>query len=127
APPVEATPVPPPERAEPQPKPEPEDRGATQRTLGWIGLGVGGLVTLAGGVFGILTIANPCAHLGTGSCTTSARSREDTTGLVATVTVPVGVALAGGGLLLLITAPRSERAGIAPALGLGYAGVRGSF
>ncbi|HEY8074555.1 MAG TPA: hypothetical protein VIF62_10600 [Labilithrix sp.] len=127
APPVEATPLPQPEPA-PQPKPEQEDRGGAQRTLGWIGIGVGGAAAVAGGVFGILTLTNACAHLGTGQCTTSARSREDTTGLVATIAIPVGVALAGGGLILLLTAPKAPpSATVAPALGLGYAGVRGSF
>jgi hypothetical protein len=130
-PPPPPPPPPPVDRVEPPPKPADGDgdTGSTQRTIGWIGIGAGGPILVAGGVFGVLTITGPCT--GNRSCTASDHNRANTTGLVASIAVPVGAVMLGGGILLLLFAPSgkssSERAGIAPEVGLGYYGVRGTF
>jgi hypothetical protein len=120
----------------------PRDPGRTQRTAGWIALGVGGVGLVVGSVTGIMTLTSACAGLrGTNkTCPTSDARAADTTGALSTVSfVVAGVGVAGG-LVLLLTAPSvassAPRAGagrhvagvaLTPRLGLGWAGLEGTF
>jgi hypothetical protein len=115
--------------------------GATQRTLGYVALGVGGAGLVAGSIFGLLTFTNPCGSLGDRDrCTAAARDDADRTGMVSNVAFAVGGVGLVAGALLLFTAPkagssagqgataaRSLRARVMPEIGAGWAGVRGAF
>jgi hypothetical protein len=147
APPEEVAPVAEAPKVEAPPAPAPAaeaplDTGRTQRTVGWVALGVGGVGLVAGSVTGIMTLTSACAGLrGSGkTCPTSDARAADTTGAISTVSfVVAGVGVAGG-LVLLLTAPSAassaRRAGagrhvagvaLTPRLGLGWAGVEGAF
>jgi hypothetical protein len=147
APPDEVAPVAEAPKVEVRPAPVaaadgPLDTGRTQRTVGWVALGVGGVGLVAGSVTGIMTLTSACAGLrGTGkTCPTSDARAADTTGAISTVSfVVAGVGVAGG-LVLLITAPsvpsKAPRAGagrrvagvvLTPRVGLGWASLEGTF
>jgi hypothetical protein len=92
-----------------------------------------------GGVTGALFLGkrsslNDQCPLGPDRCPPSAQGDVDDYRLLGTLS-PVGFvaggALAAGGAMLLLTAPRSASPSqgrwLAPAVGLGYAGVRGAF
>lgn len=116
---------------------ETPESASSQKTLA---LGVLGVAVVSGvvmGVTGVMTLSNECAS---GGDRTKCRDDEEgraesergkTTATIATVSgVVAGVALVGGAILWF-TAPkggRSEaRARVAPRIGLGWAGVAGSF
>jgi hypothetical protein len=116
----------------------PSHGGSSQRTLGWVVLGVGGVGLLTGAAAGIAvlaqhgSIANDCSR---GSCPSSEQSTLDsyhTTGMVSNIGFIVGGVAAATGLVLLITAPRRDSgparsAYVAPYIGLGTLGATGSF
>lgn len=94
------------------PSPVQEERGATQRTLGWVFAGLGAAGLGVGGAFGISSISNrdESRQYCTGDiCNAQGVSLRDDAirdGNVATATMIAGGAVLAGGLLLVITAPR---------------------
>jgi hypothetical protein len=122
----------------PPPPPAPGDPGATQRTLGFIGLGVGGAGLVAFGVAGSLALVKngeladacdmkrQCPH---GAADTLAT--YNTLRTISTAGIIVGVVgVAAGSLLVALApkqAPQAARVRVLPSLGLGSVGVTGTF
>jgi hypothetical protein len=110
--------------------------GSLQRTLGFVGVGVGGAGLVLGAITGGLVlakhadIAKECTLPG-GVCPRSVQPKIDsyhTVGTVSTVGFIAGGALAAAGLVTLLTAPKAPaKAGVAPMVGLGFVGVDGRF
>jgi hypothetical protein len=111
--------------------------GSTQRTLGWVALGVGAVGIVTGAVAGILVISqhgdlsNAC---GGGTCGPSQQSDLDsyhTKATISTVGFIIGGVAAAGGAVLLLTAPKRETgaaaAYVTPYVGLGSVGAVGVF
>lgn len=119
--PVETKPTPP--RAS-SPRIEEATRGDTQRTLGLVTGGVGGVSIIVGSVFGILSISkqnqanNLCKPPDYRVCTAEGKQAGDdgnTQGNVSTVAFIVGAALAGAGAALYFTAPSgTTKVGVGP-------------
>jgi len=112
---------------------------SSQKTLAMGAFGVaavGGVVMV---VAGIMTLTNDCAALGdSANCVKDAggkgdeeKSRGDTTGLIANIGGAVMLVGGAAGAFLWFTAPKdpekSSRVKLNPQLGLGYAGLRGTF
>lgn len=124
-----------------------ESPGKTQRTVGWIGIGVGGAALVVGIIEGILTLSSPCAgkkvekDAKEGQCSSAEADSATTTGAISTVAVAVAVVGIGGGGVLLLTAPSASapqpKAGsvassqarivVTPRIGAGWAGLSGTF
>ncbi len=123
----------------------PQDAGAsggsTQKTLGWIGVGVGAAALIGGGVTGGMAIgakgslADLCPS---NTCTTDAGIQKlneaNSLATVSTVLFGAGGALVVAGVVLILTgqsdAPVSAKVGSAtfePRIGLGDVGVSGTF
>jgi len=129
-------------RPDPGPAGKDDGTGSTQRTLGWVSVGIGaaGLVVMS--VAGLMTLGSSCSP-GGGGCTADERDSASSTGAVATVGAVVGGAGVLGGAILLLTAPSSGSAStgalpghahvpvrevtVTPRLGPGWAGVTGTF
>jgi hypothetical protein len=131
------------------PPPAGGDEGnGTMRTLGLVGMGVGGAGIVTGIVTGIVAMGqhsslqgNACANAGCGasdlSSYKSSVSSYQTMGTVSTVSfIAGGVLAAGGAVLFFFVAPKHQEAGAAPAtaglwvtpyVGLGSAGAAGTF
>jgi hypothetical protein len=125
-------------------KVEARGSGGTQRILGFIGIGVGGAGVVTGIVTGGLAAskgsdleAKGCVE---GHCLKSLRGEVatyNTLRVVSSVGIFAGAALAAGGVVLLLTAPKgasdasgapgTEQARVEPFIGVGSAGVRGTF
>jgi hypothetical protein len=134
----------PPETTEAPPA-TPTDTGAqgSDKTLAYALLGVGGVGILAGGVTGFLAmnrkgeLDDKCAS--PGSCPKSAKGTIDSANnmaLISTIGFGVGIASAAVGTFLLLSDGNSSAAsaklGVGnveaqPFVGLGYAGVSGTF
>ena len=112
--------------------------GSTQRTLGLVGMGVGGAGLVLGVVTGVVAIgqhsslATTCAT----GCPESAQGSIDsyhTMALLSTVGLIAGGVLAAGGAVLFFTAPSGRGAvpttglAVTPYIGLGSAGAVGTF
>ena len=110
-----------------------------RRAIGLTLLGVGAAGLVAGGVTGVLAISahddlsKTCAN---GLCADGDKGKIDayhTLGLVSTVSLIAGGALAAGGAVLFLTAPHGARppsrgaVRVTPYVGLGAAGLRGWF
>jgi hypothetical protein len=109
--PVKAPPAPvtlPPEAMAPLPATPPVDTGATQKTLGWIGVGAGVALSGAAIVFGVRALSARDRFYE--SSRTNAAAREEASDLrLATNVLWGGATLAGtAGLVLLLTAPTVE-------------------
>jgi hypothetical protein len=111
--------------------------GRGQRTLGWVAVAVGGAGVATGAIAGVLalgkhsTLANECPG---GACApgySSDVSSYNTLGTISTVGFIVGAALAGTGLVLVLSAPRGSETTVggyvAPFIGFGTVGAAGSF
>lgn len=118
--------------------------GSSLKTLGWVGIGVGGAGIVLGAVTGGLAAGkkssasgSPCAS---GPCPPSDlstyqsdRSSYYTMGTISTIGFIAGGVLAAGGAALLLFAPRGESAPaasaawVSPYVGPGSAGVTGRF
>lgn len=110
--------------------------GSTQRIFGWVSLAVGGAGFAVGGVAGLMalsqnrTLEQECPD---SLCPPDSHpnvDRYDTTRAISTAGFIVGALGTTAGVALLLTAPRSQPAQqgtLQPWLGLGSAGVRGSF
>jgi hypothetical protein len=107
--------------------------GSAQRTLGYVALGAGGLGFAVGVVFGVLakvtydsaSSAANCPH-GPTSCDGTGVSQGQsahTQAAVATGAMVAGLALGGGGLALVLLAPKGAAVAVSPMVGAGAGGV----
>ena len=133
--------------AEPAPAPAPApattapadtgtEDGSMQRTLGWVGLGVGGVGLVFGTVTGIMALSKKSA-LEDGGCVDGACYADQADDVdsynsmrtLSTVGFVIGGVGAAAGAVLLLTAPEEKEAGptLSAWLGVGSAGVKGSF
>jgi hypothetical protein len=116
------------------------DPGATRRTIGIVGMGVGGAGIVAGLVAGAVAMgqksslqnnacATGCSDPGAFSSYQSSRSSYETVGTIATVSFVAGAVIAAGGAVLFFTAPKRESgaAWISPYVGPLSAGAVGTF
>jgi hypothetical protein len=110
--------------------------GSTQRTLGWTSLAMGGSGLVIGGVAGLMamdqktTLEKQCPDSECPPASHANVDKYDTTRLISSVGFIAGALGTAAGLTLLLTAPRSQSSAqktLTPWLGLGSAGVRGTF
>jgi hypothetical protein len=94
--------------------------GSSQRTLGWVALGVGAAGVIVGGIFGLMTIAekNTVDEHCTGSfCDAEGLDANESAKDAATVST-IAFATAGiavvAGVVLFVTAPKETRAALGP-------------
>ena len=112
--------------------------GSTQRTIGWVAIGTGGVAAVITGIFGAITYVSPCS--GGKACLQSEKDSANGTGTIATISFVVASLGVVGGAVLLLTAPSSTAAGasrtspartarlrVTPEIGAGWAGLSGSF
>jgi hypothetical protein len=106
------------------------------RTIGFVGIGIGVAGIGVGAITGLMAMSKHSdlqKECGGNVCGPSHQSDRDsyyTLGTVSTVSMIAGGVLAGGGLVLVLTAPKPKplaNAKVSPVLGLGYLGARGSF
>lgn len=136
----EALSEPKPDVAEPPPRdsgPTSASSGSLHRTLGWVGLGVGGAGLVLGSVAGISAMSKRSQLQDDGcdgnSCYADQSSDVDSynsTRTLSTVGFVVAAVGLGTGVTLLLTAPKHEEATtaqVAAYVGLGWAGLKGTF
>jgi hypothetical protein len=125
-----------------QPGPAPEQskgNGSTQRTIGFVAIGVGAAGLLVGGITGGLAlskhgeITESCRD---GHCPTGTEAlynpeidSYNAMGTISTIGFIAGGALAATGVVLMLTAPKkmTTQATITPLVGLGFIGAKGAF
>jgi hypothetical protein len=134
--PVAEMPADAPKEEEPAPKEEgepatPEDKGSSGggmlKTMGWVGIGVGGVSLVGSGIFSLLALSSDksaddnCLPGDSKSCSAagvddakSAKSKAN----VATILGGAGLALAATGVVLVIMAPSDEPGGSTASLQL---------
>jgi len=96
----------------------PSNRGSTQRTIGWIGVGVGGVGLVAGAVTGFMAMSKRSSLTDSNSCSADlkhcapeASSRVDSYNsfrTISTIGLYAGGILAATGVTLLLTSPKQE-------------------
>lgn len=132
---------PPPQPEEPKPK-EPEVKAtpssqgmAPMKIAGFVAIGAGVVGAGIGSYFGLRTLNNECTD-GVGGCTADQRATASSNGTIATVAFTAAGALIIGGTVLVLAAPSSDakpsakapaKIHVRPEVGLGWAGLRGSF
>jgi hypothetical protein len=117
-------------------------KGSSQKTIGWVVLGVGGLGLAAGAVTGFLALnkhsdlQNTCPN---GTCPASAQGDVDsfhTMGTISTIGFIVGAAGVATGIVLIATAPKAQssaanapanKPSVRPFIGVGTVGAVGTF
>jgi tetratricopeptide (TPR) repeat protein len=128
------------------PPPADDGGGGTMRTLGLVGMGVGGAGLITGIITGFVAMGqhsslqgNACANAGCGasdlSSYQSSVSSYKTMGIVSTVSFVAGGVLATGGAVFFFAAPKREAASgsasgglwITPYVGALSAGAAGTF
>jgi len=103
----------------PQPAPAaPSNKGSTQKTIGWIGVGVGGAGLAAGAVTGFMAMSKRNSLNNDGLCSAdlkhcapAASSRVDSYNsfrTISTIGLYAGGVLAATGVTLLLTSPKQE-------------------
>ncbi len=118
------------------PPPEPPSDGSTQRTIGWIAIGVGGVAAIVGSIEGISTLSSPCA--GGKPCLSDEKSSANTSATIADIGFIVAALGVVGGIALIATAPSGAPAQqpassarstitLTPRLGPGWASLSGTF
>jgi hypothetical protein len=122
--------------------PSDDSDGSTQRTLGWVALGVGGAGLTVGGIFGILGLSDKsdleasCPDRRCEPDQYDALDSYETKKTISTVAILGGAALGATGVVLLLTAPdgassRDARSRQVPRLGAfvgpNRVGVFGAF
>ncbi len=119
------------------PSAEPSSDGNVQRTIGWVGVGLGGAGLLVGAIFGLTAMSKASAATGAGGCSGKTCSTQagvqDTKDAQSAATAAdigfiAGGVLAAAGLVVVLTAPSSKpRVGtnvhIAPAVGQSFTGL----
>jgi len=96
--------------------PAPRDPYATQRTLGWVGIGLGGAGIVFGAVTGTLALSKRSSLRNDGSCVanscytdqSSGASSYNTMRTLSTVGFIAGGVFAAAGVTLLLTTPKTE-------------------
>jgi hypothetical protein len=124
----------------PAPRAESPSTTSSQKVLAMGAFGVAAVGAVVMGVAGVMTLTNDCAALGDESkCVNDPgnkagdeeRSRGDTTALIANIGGGVMILGAAAGTVLWLTAPKdadsTSRVRVSPRIGLGYAGLGGSF
>lgn len=115
---------------------QPADPGKTQRTIGWVVLGVGGVATVAGVVTGMMAVSKKGKLDDSGDCANNLcqssqhdlRNSYNSLRTVSTIGfVAGGVGLATGITLLLTTPKTKEKAQASAWMGVGSVGVEGCF
>jgi hypothetical protein len=107
--------------------------GSKQRLAGWISIGVGGAGLLVGGITAGLAVSKKSSIEGDcpdNACYPSAHGEADSYNSLRTIsTAGFIVAAVGGaaGVTLLLTAPRSNRAGLELRTSVGSVQLKGSF
>lgn len=122
-------------RPPPQSDPGTDRSSSTQQTLGWIALGTGAVGLSTWALTGALALSKKGAideDCPKNTCSTSVRdeaSEYNRLRTVSTIGFFTGIAAAGAGLALLLTAPEAapRSGGIRPWVGLTSAGVTGTF
>jgi hypothetical protein len=137
--PAAPTPAPTAAEAAPAANPPPDTTtgsGGAQRTLGWVGIGVGGAGILLGGVTGVMMISKQgeldddgCVN---GHCYADQADAVDSYNslrTLSTIGFAAGVLAGGTGLVLLLTAPNQAASAptVQAGVGVGSAWVGGSF
>ena len=114
----------------------PPSDGSTQRTIGWVSLGVGGVAAIVGAIEGISTLSSPCA--GGKLCPPEDHGSANTSATIADVAfIAAGLGVAAG-IALIATAPSAapsqapassarSKLTLTPRLGLGWASIAGTF
>jgi hypothetical protein len=110
--------------------PLPSTPGASQRTVGYVALAVGGAGIVVGGAVGLFAIAQKSNLEADPGCPTECQNADDVKGynrsrVVSGVSLIAGAVLVATGAVLLLTAPKSKPRGAA--LVLTPAGVLGTF
>jgi hypothetical protein len=122
--------------------------GSTRRTLGLVGMGVGAAGLVTGVITGVIAMGDhssvmnnvcakgPCGQSDLTSYSSSIDSYH-TVGAISTIGFIAGAVLAAGGAVLFFTAPsggaspvgqgEGAHVALAPYVGLGHAGLAGSF
>lgn len=133
--------VPPPTTpADTRPPPKAEHSSNSTKTIGYVLLGVGGAGIVTGAVTGIVALGKK-GDLDCPNKECSGKAADDldsanTVALVSTISFIAGIAVGGVGTILLVTAPGSSEKGAKPEpkhfaatpyVGVGNAGVRGTF
>ena len=113
--------------------------GSMNRTLGFVGLGIGGAGLLAGVITGVIAMGkhgdlanSPCAtkpcSSGDASTFNSDLDSYHSMGTISTVAFVVGGVATAAGVVLLLTAPKkTASAYISPTIGVGTVGAVGRF
>ena len=112
----------------------------TQKTIGFVGLGVGGAALIMGAVTGGLALSKRSALLEAcpdGHCAKGSEGQHqsdvdgyNTMGTLSTIGFVSGGVLAVAGVVLIVTAPKAQKAQtgwVKPVVGLGYLGAEGKF
>lgn len=133
--PGETQPTPPQAGEEPPPSVGAESGKSSNKTLAIVALGVGGAGLVVGGVTGLLALGKhgdlegQCPN---GVCPPDRQGDVDsyqTMGTLSTIGFIVGAVGVGAGVVLWVTAPKETAAAkkVSPYVGLGTAGVTGTF
>jgi hypothetical protein len=104
--------------------------GSGRKTLAWVALGVGAAGLATGAVTGVLAISAHSSCPSNGCATQSDVDNFHTVANISTIGFIVGGVATAGGLVLLLTAPKSQpatAARITPYVGLGTVGATGTF
>jgi hypothetical protein len=110
-----------------------ESDGSSQRTWGYVALGVGGAGLISGVAAGLVMLDKKSSldNVCTTSCPPAAQNDLDTFRTARTTSFigyGVGIAAIGAGAVLLLTAPSSpSEARLSPVLGPRQVGLRGTF
>ncbi|HMA94570.1 MAG TPA: hypothetical protein VKP30_17890 [Polyangiaceae bacterium] len=124
------------EQREPHmPPARPAPSGGTQKTFGWIGLGLGGVATIAGSVAGVLAMSKRKQLDDSQYCTgTVCEAEVDDQRLsynrmrtLSAAGFIVGVVGVGVGTTLLLTTPKPKENQVGVWLGVASVGLKGNF
>jgi hypothetical protein len=119
------------------PPAKPAEQASTRRTLGYVAVGVGGVGLIAGSIFGVIALSKRNdldQHCFNKVCPLDKQGEIDsarTNGTISTIGFAVaGIGIAAGATLLLwpdAVKVKTGEVAIQPSLGVGMAGVNGTF